>query len=159
MMSPGTTHLAEVSNVSGWDKATAIGTSAAAVATLLAVGAALWIAWRDRRLAAKAARRDHLTDLLLRLQGLLIDSVGDPAALQPSTLRIRGLLAALPLDLVQALPAVRLTYAADGFQAPTTTQDMKHLHRDHPGITGADIMSPEFCARQVGELIGRVNRA
>jgi hypothetical protein len=156
MTIPGTTHLAidlaAVAEVSGWDVATAIGTAAAAVATLLAVGAALWIAGKDRRLAAEDAHRDHLTDLLLRMQGLLAESADEPV-------RIQGLLAALPSEVVEHLPAVRITYGEHGLEAATFGEDLKRLHRLYPGIAACEVMNAKFCAREVGALIGRINHA
>lgn len=103
--------------VTGWDKATAIGTIGGAVATAGAVIAAFVVAQRERKAAADAQAqlldaqrakdaREHELDLLLTLGRLVGEHMGNPNG----GARLQGRAIVLSLPVTQSMPAVRALF-------------------------------------------------
>lgn len=158
------------SAVSGWDKAAAIGTITAAVATALAVIAALIIATQDRRAAndnakkqRKAAQanlvhqidasrqqatREHQVDLLLRLAEQLA-AMQSPEYRDQDKLKgmIRALMYAIP-DSSDELLAVRLKYLPEHPLSEHNRVTLRRRHAPRPDdqLDGFDVQQQEIAA-------------
>lgn len=132
---PAATTIVVESPTNGWERATAIGTIAAALAAVLAVAAALYVAQRERTAAAIRAEQDRAglaaqvaaqqrLDLLLRY-GVAMERTfaGESAALAET----HAYLTALPPD---ALNAARVHFGRGEPNGPVQAFNVRHDPQD-----------------------------